>query len=393
MNTGLLQGNKSVGLTDKSFTSRNYGIDLLRIVSMLMICVVHVINKGGLINYTINPSGYMTKYGLLSACLPCVNCYALISGYVGITAKHRYSNLIKLWMTVFFYSFGFTLIFYFLYPGTVGIKALIKSAFPVVFGMYWYFTAYFFLFFFLPIINKGLAALSKREHRNLVLALFFFASFVSTLMSMHNSEIVLLSNGYSVWWLFILYIIGAYLRRCGGMIFASHPTGKWAALFFASVSFTWSLRFIFSSLGHEALSKIFSSYTSPTVVLSAVSLVMIFSGFRIEGTAAKIIKFLAPLCFSVYLIHVQDSVWENIIKDRFASLATCPAAAIPLIAIGVAVGIYILCTIIDIGRFYLFKLLRINSLSEWLESSITRICKSLIKKFLPSLSYDDENDG
>lgn len=64
--------------------SRNYGIDLLRIVSMFMICILHVIGVwGGEASATLSLN-YNIAWLIECACDCAVNAFALISGYVGI---------------------------------------------------------------------------------------------------------------------------------------------------------------------------------------------------------------------------------------------------------------------------------------------------------------------
>ena len=73
---------------------RNYGIDLFRIVSMFMVVVLHVLGQGGILDGTIGVAGnYETAWFLETAAYGAVNCYALISGYVGIRSRYRYSTL------------------------------------------------------------------------------------------------------------------------------------------------------------------------------------------------------------------------------------------------------------------------------------------------------------
>ena len=70
---------------------RNLGIDLLRIISMLMIVVLHVLKKGGILeNAEVNSAHYYVAWVLEALCIGAVNCYALISGYVGVNSKIKY---------------------------------------------------------------------------------------------------------------------------------------------------------------------------------------------------------------------------------------------------------------------------------------------------------------
>ena len=84
---------------------RNYGIDFLRCFSMFMVVMLHILGHGGILN---NATSGSLNYGvawLLETMAYCaVNCYALISGFVGTKAKYRYTNIVMLWLQVVFYT-------------------------------------------------------------------------------------------------------------------------------------------------------------------------------------------------------------------------------------------------------------------------------------------------
>lgn len=86
---------------------RNYGIDCLRIVSMIMVAVLHVVGLGGVLSaLESSPTWYNIVWLIRVAAYCAVDCYALISGYVGVFAKHKYSNYIVLWLNVAFILLG-----------------------------------------------------------------------------------------------------------------------------------------------------------------------------------------------------------------------------------------------------------------------------------------------
>ena len=125
-------------------TERNYGIDLFRIVSMLMVVVLHVLGQGGILAGSVGSFvNYGTAWFLETAAYGAVNCYALISGYVGIRAKYRYSNIATLWLQVVFYTVGMTVVHALIAPSEVGLGSWALSFIPVMGRSYWYFTYYF----------------------------------------------------------------------------------------------------------------------------------------------------------------------------------------------------------------------------------------------------------
>ena len=105
---------------NKEYT-RNYGIDLLRMFAMFLIAMLHVLGQGGVLNATVNSGTKNEAAWFLEICAYCaVNCYAIISGYVGISSKFKYTNIIMLWLQVAFYTLSITAVFSVLKPGTIG---------------------------------------------------------------------------------------------------------------------------------------------------------------------------------------------------------------------------------------------------------------------------------
>ena len=62
------------------------GRDRLRMAAMFMVAVLHVLGAGGVLNSAtpLSPD-YVTAWLLETAAFCAVNCYALLSGYVGFT--------------------------------------------------------------------------------------------------------------------------------------------------------------------------------------------------------------------------------------------------------------------------------------------------------------------
>ena len=82
---------------------RNYGIDLLRIFSMINIFNLHINLGCGIYSLNQKSQKFKVIWRLETFSLFGVNCFGLISGIVGYK-KYQFSNLIYLWILVFFYS-------------------------------------------------------------------------------------------------------------------------------------------------------------------------------------------------------------------------------------------------------------------------------------------------
>lgn len=198
--------------TNQQKSERNFGIDLLRILSMLMVVILHILGQGGILgNCEFLSGSYMVAWLLEIASYCAVNCYALISGYVGYKARYKYSNIINLYMQVIFYTIGITMIFAIVAPETVHLGDIVKVLFPFAYtNVYWYFTAYFCLFFFIPVLNLVVDKLEKRELKILIVCIVLLYSIMPTIF---RRDMFFTGDGCSPIWLAMLYIMGAYIRK------------------------------------------------------------------------------------------------------------------------------------------------------------------------------------
>lgn len=77
---------------------RNYGIDCLRILATYFICIHHILGHGGALLTATPFSPTFIMLSVISSIVTCaVNCYGLISGYVGINRQFSYKSLINMW--------------------------------------------------------------------------------------------------------------------------------------------------------------------------------------------------------------------------------------------------------------------------------------------------------
>ena len=202
----IISDNKNNENISKNIKIRNPGIDLARLISMYCVIIHHFYYiAGGFRKY----SKYSKQLKVLEVMISWhIDGFALISGIVGYKTN-KYSNLLYLWLDVLFYSIGFH--YYFSKK-----KAIIENKwiefFPMVFFRYWYFTAYFGMYLFLPIINKGISILSQSELRLVVISTLGIFVFWRRHKNPGN-DIFHLNSGESTIWILIFYITGAYIGK------------------------------------------------------------------------------------------------------------------------------------------------------------------------------------
>ena len=189
-------------------TEYNMGLDLFRLFSMFLVVMVHICGGKG---------GIFSLYFCLSVCA--VNCFGILSGYVGFGSRHRVEGLLGLWWQVLWYYFLINCVGLWLFPDRITAGKLWKSFFPLCTNAYWYFTAWFCLFWTMPALDCIIIHLEKRKAFLLVLILGILLCGTSFAPLRHLGNIFGTGNsqkwslGYCAPWLGYLYLVGAYIRK------------------------------------------------------------------------------------------------------------------------------------------------------------------------------------
>ena len=161
---------------------RNYGVDLLRIFSMLFVVILHIIRHCGL--ETTSATGGIDAYGiylLKTGAICAVNCFAIITGFVMCDTKPRIAKVLQLWAHVVFYTIVCTILFSLLFSKTVERKEIINAVLPVSRKQYWFITAYMGMYLLMPFLNIAIQNMEKRTSTGLLA--IFFAAFTIALSS------------------------------------------------------------------------------------------------------------------------------------------------------------------------------------------------------------------
>ncbi|ORX56637.1 hypothetical protein BCR36DRAFT_264054, partial [Piromyces finnis] len=341
---------------------RNYGIDILKILSMFMVVILHTYGNGGIIsNIKDGTTNYAISLLIKAAAYSAVNIFGMVSGYLIVNTKCNALKMIPLWLNVVFYSSIIGILFKFIpYLSKyyeVSYPFLIKLTFlPATSKEYWYYTSYFGLYFFIPYINKMLHSITKKDHRNIIIIIIALFS----LSRIINSDAFEVKGGYSPLWLGCLYIIGAYLKLYPVKISKINSL----ILYIFSVLCVWLTIFI------KEIN--FFSYVNIFVILSALGIFLLFSQINITNKSIqKLIVLCSSISFSVYLIH-EHPIFHKLLSNRFAKFGKESTWMTALKGIGAALLIYICSSIIDLFRYYLFKYLKVNNIPRILENKLSK---------------------
>ena len=357
--------------------NREYGLDLLRITSMLMIIILHVISHGGLgkayASGTI--SGWLISMMEIAA-YPAVDCFVLLSGYLLSNLPFKVSRITRVWLPAVFWSIVIQCIFFLINPEMVSPGTILYMFLPVLSGRYWFLNAYVVMILVSPVLNRLLRDMPRWQLSGLLLSLLAVFC-VAPIFSLGN-DIFKTQNGYAFPWFIVMYLCGGYIRR-----YCPMSANVWKIflgyLLLVFGHLLWN-RLTTAVIPGVGLSNLFTKYTSIPVFGSALCLLQLFRSIKLPANKYwfPIIKKASPLVFGIYLIHDHPLVRVSLLQDMFL-LTDHPTYAGLVWMIGVVLGIFVLCICLEWIRSLLFKLLHVDTAVENLCKKMTEKIASLLK--------------
>ena len=356
---------------------RNPNIDLIRIAGMLAIIIVHMFQHGDIFNK------YKKFIGLQLINIFCkwhVSSFGMISGIVG-NLNHKYSNLFYLWFVAVFYLFIIYMIF--IKSDHSKIKeTLSKYIFPVTYGHYWYFTAYFGIYSFMPFINASITILPKITVKK---SIYFMIGMFIIWTSLFG-DIFAQHTGYTPITLFIYYIFGAYI---GKYIFFKNFEIIFRFLicticliiyiFISVISYNIGIKNSYPNINTK-FKRLFETYINCLPTLIQVFSIMIFiAQLKFNKYISRIISFIGPLTFDIYLIHENPYIRKHYVGKYVSRQSNeLNFSAVNFFVFKGCIYIFIICITIAYLRSIIFKVMKIKNICILIESIMTKIVCYLI---------------
>lgn len=290
-------------------SKRQANFELLRIVAMLMIIVLHYLNKGNIImGYMTDSSAEINTGRFIEAfCIVSVNCYVLISGYFLVESAWKPERIVTLAAQVLFYSVLIPIVLACIGVisfGDLSIYDWLNFVLPIEAEHYWFATAYLLMYVFAPLLAAGIRTVEKRTLQIVILVLVFYFSVWKSVL-----PVVIATDkyGYEYGWFLCLFLIAAYIRLYGCPVLERKTN---ALLLYVGMGIGIFLLSVVSGGLAETI-KTFAYYTGMPAtynhifcLLGSVGLFMVFKNMKPwEGRAASMIVKLSPYTFGVYLLH------------------------------------------------------------------------------------------
>ncbi|MCM1059376.1 MAG: acyltransferase family protein [Eubacterium sp.] len=329
----------------KTNPERNYSIDLLRIISMLLVICCHIYSHGGYKERFIFPD-FMWIYTRFFVALACVavNVFILISGYLTCQSeKFHVSRIVRIYTSSVFIS-EVCYFIYLLHSHTnFSIVDFIQNLF---FGNMWFISQYIALYLFAPFLNKLINSINKKQHLFIILLIYLIGGFTRDLC---RYTWVTFSDGYSFMWFIELYFVGAFIRKYAD---AYSPRISTCVYLICGILLTAS-SILFEVNNLPVISDIypenhFYRYNSIFVLVSAVALFIAFVNMK-RKPPVRLIKFITPAVLGVYILHdniyMREMLWNSAIYRKITD-SVSGASHIFLMPV-IVITIFAVCVLIE----------------------------------------------
>lgn len=352
---------------------RNSSYELMRIISMFLIVLDHVILHGKLLTNCTNPIVVMILRFILFLTLVHVNSFILLTGYFQSKSSFKQSNLWSIINANWFYRIVIMIIFLSLGMITVNKVTFIKEVLPLNLNEYWFVQCYLLLYCMTPFINKCLSAFDKKDFQRLLIVMFIIFSILPPITGLHFFD----NDSHTLYHFIFLYIIGAYLRRYPldkSYLFKKMSNNLYQIvliiIFFTALCINFINYNFFSSISHiSPVMKEFAGYivdtakmyNNPLIMIQSIAYFAFFGTFVINS---KIINKIASLTLGVYLIHDNSFVRKNLYTILKVNSGPVHSYKVILYALVISIIIYLGCMLIEFIRKIIFKFIYNLKISE-----------------------------
>ena len=353
--------------------TRNYGLDLLRCIAMIMIVILHYLDKGGILKPFTSEEAFtaadITAWFMEALAIVAVNLYMLMSGYLLYKSSFKLSRLISLVIKVWLYSVIIGVLGIVLGGPieTVDTYFILRLLLPISMNTYWFMTAYVFFYLLTPVLGIAARAMNKGQLKLVLGGLIFFHVIIKSLTP---ATLTADAGGMDAMWYIILYFVAVYIRRftAWGDEAGAGRDAKRPAAWLSYVLYVIGallimgeallLRGIFLKTGSLSyIIKISYAYNHILVLVTSIALFTGFLAIRIPVKVGQYFGIVGKYSLGVYLLHENLSIryaWEKLLGCEKAG----GVAGVILMTLMAAIVVFIIGVIIDFcGSFAAFCVL------------------------------------
>lgn len=322
---------------------RQSGIELLRIVGMLLIMLGHFHLR---IQHLPNQAAFyyspmVSFLDVMSRCISTtgVGIFIAISGWFGIRfksiglSKYLFQIIFVLW-TVYALAIAFNVTAL----SVDGIKVSLSF-----YEGYWFVLGYLGLYLISPILNTFIEHSSKREIQVVLLSYYLFQCYFSWLSAWYDYY-----SGYSIILFAGIYLTAAYLKKYP-VVCLERDAFNWLIVIILVMTIV--AAFSLYNLEHAARQI---RDDNPLVILTSILFVLNFKKLTFHS---KFVNWLAASCFAVYLIHYSPFVYPYIMQMMRYVYVQFDGIEYVLSMVSALLVVYVVCALFDQIRIACWQLL------------------------------------
>ncbi len=368
---------------------RDSGLELFRIITMLLIVAHHyVVNSGltepggpiGLQPFTAK-SLFLLIFGAWGK--TGINCFLMITGYFMCKSHITLKKFLKLLLEVEFYNIVIYIIFLIAGVENFSFIELIKALLPVTSVSSGFVSCYLLFFLLIPFLNILISNIDEKQHLRLTALLLFAYTILGTIPS------VSVTLNY-VSWFSVIYFVSSYFRLYPKKIFANKKFWICSMLcsLFVSVCSIVVMTKIYTYVDKELVRTSFyfiSDSNKALAFTTSVCAFMVFKNLNIRYN--KFINTVAASVFGVLLIHANSDtmrqwLWRSLLDNTGAYSQRLPMVI--LHAAGSVIAVFSVCIAIDYLRirfvekpFFVFLNKHLDKVTAIYKAAEDKICGRL----------------
>lgn len=370
---------------------RNSSYELMRIVSMFLIVLYHIILHGKVLENCQNEGLKIIFEFIEFVTLVHVNSFILVTGYYQVESNFKQSKIWSLLNANWFYRVLIVILLLTFNIVSIDKVSLIKEIFPINLNEYWFFKNYLLLYCLTPFINKEIEKLNKSTYQKMIIVSFIIFSIVPSVTGGSYFD----NSGFTLYQFVFLYMVGAYLKKyplSKSYIFKvmSKNMYKLILIFilftcvfsnYILYKYSMSVSSVNTVLGEISsyVSRASTLYNNPFVIIQSICFFEYFGTLTIKN---RYINKLASLVFGIYLIH--DNNFSRGLIYAYLKINDGPIYSYKFIfyVFFIAVLIYAICAVIEYIRQKLFKKIYNFKLSKMIREKYYEFIKNV--KFINS---------
>lgn len=259
--------------------------------------------------------------------------FVMLSGYFLCMQEFNLSKNIfritKIWGKTIAYSWIILILFIIFKWTNIGIKSALTALFPVLFNEYWFITSFIFLMMLVPILNRLIKQLRRR---NLLIVIFvlLFISGVQPLISAFSPFGAILNVGIMI----TSYLFAGYTR----IYKVRYKSITLLVLFIISFTLQYVLRYFFNT-------NIFTYGILPFLCAGSIFIMIT----RSKSYYNSIINWFAASVFAAYLITSHPLV-NSVLWSKWVNTANI---SYPIL-LGPVIVLALLVITVLIDQLYIF---------------------------------------